>query len=424
MMTPPKGLDAQNVLADADLCVKCGLCLPQCPTYGLTQNEADSPRGRIAQVQGLYSGLISRGAGVASHLDGCLSCRRCEVVCPANVPYSRILDAGRARLAEGQPARTRTTRVLAFFLISPAGRLFTRLFLSVYRRSGLQFLLRKSRLLGRGRLARLESLLPRIQRWPAGKVLETDERVSSPKRQRIGLFRGCVSSLLEQDSITAMERLLNAAGYQTVAVSAQTCCGALHQHSGLLEPAKRLARINVSAFAGLDGIASGTSGCAASLRDYADLLPAEGAVFAARVKDFSQWILPKADALQFHALPLRAALHVPCTARNVLGSDGALRQLLERIPQLELLELDAAQSCCGAAGSHFLSHPEQADRLLAPKLKTIASLRPDIVISANIGCSMHLAAGLVRTNSLEEVPPVLHPAQVLAAALCASVSRS
>lgn len=399
-----------RLLADADLCVKCGLCLPHCPTYLASQHEGDSPRGRISLIQGLGSGLIAATPSLEAHLDGCLSCRRCEVVCPARVPYSQVLDAGRAQLAALRPERTRMTRLLAALFVPSAGRTLLRLALSVYRGLGLQALIRRTTLLGQGRFVRLESFLPRApgaRRAPASTAPQ-----GSATPRTLSLFRGCVTEVFEQHAIRATETLLRAAGYVLKEAAEQTCCGALHQHGGMPQVAAALARRNIDAFAGEQGIASLTTGCAATLRDYADLQADGGAAFAARVKDFADWLLPRADRLRFRALPLRVALHTPCTALNVMKSDAALRSLLLRIPQLELVELDSSQRCCGAAGVHFITHPADADRLLAPKLDAVARLQPDLILSGNIGCSLHLAAGLTRAG--RSAPPVRHPAQLLA----------
>lgn len=409
----PRGI--VQLKADSDLCVKCGLCLPHCPTYLDTQHEGDSPRGRIALVQGLVSGVIAPTARAEMHLDGCLSCRRCEVVCPARVPYSKILDAGRAELAVQHPARTRFTRLLALLLISDLSRALLRAALWMYRALPIQRVLRRTGLLGHGRLARLESLLPAMT--PAeGQRDVAVSAITQTDATPIAMFRGCVSDVLEPKALDAAEQLLRAAGYRIQSAPAQTCCGALYQRAGMPIQARVLAQTNIAAFAGCERIASVTTGCAASLRDYADMDVEGGAALAPRVRDFADWLLPRSERLQFRPLPLRAALHTPCTALNVMKSDVALRQLLQRIPQLELLELDPSQRCCGAAGTHFVTQPEAADRLLQPKLDAIQRLKPDLIISANIGCSLHLSGGLTRSAAAGQPPgPVVrHPAQVLA----------
>ncbi len=419
-----------RLLAEADLCVKCGLCLPHCPTYGDSQHEGDSPRGRIMLVQGLVTGLIEASPRMEMHLDGCLSCGRCDDVCPARVPYSHILDAGRARLAALRPQRTRITRLLGAMLVSPVGRAMLRTKWMLYRRSGLQGLVRRARLLGRGRLARLESMVPAPSTGMRSHEVPVPRNRDAGAGDAIYVFRGCATDLFERDAIHAVEVLLTVAGYAVERGAGQGCCGALHQHAGLPRQARACARSNLDAFAGAERIASLTTGCAATLRDYAELAPDEGgAAFAARVKEYSDWLLPRADRLAFAPLPIRVALHTPCTASSTVKSDAGLRALLARIPALEVVELDRGLGCCGAAGSHFITHPEESDRLLAPSLASIARIAPDLILSGNVGCSLHIAGGLTRSaaasGSLTSTagssvqgplssPPVLHPAQLLA----------
>lgn len=393
--------DVQRLLMDADLCVKCGLCLPHCPTYGASQHEGDSPRGRIALVQGLLAGQVPPSGALQAHLDGCLSCRSCEVVCPARVPFSRILDGGRARLAQLRPRRTWATRALALLLVRRAGRVLLRILLAGAA------MLHVPALLCRVRLGRIASFVPAPQRLrPRTALVQGDP---------LYLFEGCASAVFEPDAVRAVERLLAAAGYAVRPAPAQTCCGALHQHAGLAGPAERLARRNLHAFGAAPvPIATLATGCGAGLRDYAGL--SGGEAFAARVHDFAELLAPRLDRLRFRSAPIRVALHTPCTAINVMRSDAALRRLLAAVPGLELLDLDPAQRCCGAAGSHLLTHADAADRLLAPRLSAIERLRPDLVLSANVGCSLHLAAGINRAARAPGRPaiPVRHPAQLLA----------
>lgn len=408
-------------LADADLCVKCGLCLPHCPTYVETGHEGDSPRGRIALMQGLATQLVPQTRILEAHLDGCLVCRRCEFVCPAKVPYGELIDAGRAQLASRRPQRTWTTRLLGWLLVPRLARASLRLLIEIYRRSGAQTAVRRFRLLGSGRLARFESLLPE------SSVIALPPIASTPAapEPRLAVFRGCVTDLIERPVLEAAERLLSAAGYELVPVPKQTCCGALHQHGGLGDKARALARSNIAAFAKLDGVAATASGCAATLKDYPRLAGGEGRALADKTRDVHSWLRERADRLHFRPLPLRAALHRPCTLSNVLRADDDMHALLQRIPQLQLFEMEPAYGCCGAAGSYFLTEPQMADRLLQHKLDAIQSVQPDLVLSGNIGCTMHLSGGLVRRGHLSggltrqgrPAPPVRHPLEVLAAQL-------
>jgi glycolate oxidase iron-sulfur subunit len=408
-MTPASAAGRASLLDAADLCVKCGLCLPTCPTYGETRHEADSPRGRIALLQGLASGAIEQTGALEAHLDGCLACRACERVCPAKVPYGRIIDEGRALLGENRPARLRAVRIAGALLSSRVALIALSGLLWLYRRSGLQSLVRHSRLLGRGRLARLESLIPAAP----GRVAPAP-RVGAT-RGTVRLFTGCVGGLLDEPTFTAATLLFARMGIATVRPQDQTCCGAIREHGGLPHAAQRNAARNLDAFAGDSAIVHAASGCGASLVDYARLLPqdARAAEFVARLEDLCGALLRRWPAdLSLRPLRARVAVHQPCTQRNVLGGGDRVIGLLRRIPGLELVELDPAQHCCGAAGLYFVTQPQMADRLLDHKLAGAAALQPDIIVSTNIGCTLHLAGGLRRRGGA--APEVLHPAVLLA----------
>jgi len=394
-------------MKEADLCVKCGLCLPHCPTYAMTRHEGDSPRGRIALMQGLATGMLSPTPKLAEHLDGCLSCRACEPVCPAKVPYGRLTDAGRAMLNTTVPQRPRLSHALGLVLTQRLPRQLLMLLGWLYQRSGLQRLLRARRLLGHGRLARLESLLPQLPLRPFASYTAAKSGGAA-----VALFTGCVSEMADADTLRATQRLLDRLGIAAAIPSSQTCCGALYQHAGLQDRAAACARRNADAFRGSGTVLGTASGCTATLLDAQQLIGDEGAALRDATRDIHDFLLERwDDSLRLEPLPLRVAVHTPCTLRNVIGGSGKVTALLRKIPQIELVELDASQSCCGAAGSYFLSQPEMADRLLSSKLESAERLAPQIIVSSNIGCSLHLAAGLRRRGTM--APELLHPVQLL-----------
>jgi glycolate oxidase iron-sulfur subunit len=397
----------------ADQCVKCGMCLPHCPTYGVTRNEAESPRGRIMLMQGLATGTLVADAAVEAHLDGCLTCRACEVVCPAQVPYGRLIDAVREQLAHARPQRARLASLMAAVLTHRALLWLVALPLWLYQRLGLQHLVRSLRLLGRGRLARLESLLPTVHlpRLPAASARAD----GMAPRTEVMLFANCTSPLTEAGALRAAVTLLEALGCRVTVPSGQTCCGALHQHAGLTAPARACATRNLEAFGGSAPVVGIASGCTAQLLDYGLLAGgAQAGAFVKRVQDIGAFVLshPGFAQLRFEPLPARVLLHTPCTLRNVVKQPDVVRKLLARIPGLEVESFDSA--CCGAAGSYFLTQPGMADALLEPKLQRARASRPDAVVSSNVGCAMHLAAGLRRDGVTARVA---HPLELLAAQL-------
>jgi glycolate oxidase iron-sulfur subunit len=295
-------------------------------------------------------------------------------------------------------------------------RFVAALTLRLYQRLGLQHLVRSLHLLGHGPLARLESLLPPIHlpRLPVAQGSGTGPRVA--------LFAGCTSPLVEPETLAAAVNVLERLGCRVEVPRAQGCCGALHSHDGMHEPAARCAENNIDAFAQADAVVGVASGCAAQLVEYDRVAPSAGAAaFARKVQDVHAYIAshPALGSLRFRPLEARVLLHTPCTLRNVLKGETAVRALLERIPGLQIETMDAG--CCGAAGAYFVTQPEMADALLEKKLEQVRSATPSLVLSSNVGCAMHFAAGLRRAGGRSaSVIPVRHPLQLVAQQLADS----
>lgn len=388
----------------ADRCVKCGLCLPHCPTYALEPVEGESPRGRIALMQGLATGRLEPGAALVRHLDRCLGCRACEQACPADVPYGELIDAGRALLVERGISPAPTQRILGELLRRP---ILLGAAVAIARVPGAAA---TARAVG-GLPARAAAMLPADAHPPRAKDAATGAAPQDDTRDVALLFGGCVSRAVDGRTLDDTRRLLEAAGWRVRLPTGQGCCGALDLHAGRPAQAAALAARNLAAFPGDGPIVACATGCSATLLEYARLAGGAGADFARRIMDPAELL---ADA----ALPLArgsyrsVVLHLPCTQRNVTGTAAATRRLLARIPELAIRELPAG--CCGAAGENFLRYPEMADALLGPLLETLAGDPPDALVTSNIGCAMHFAAGLRRRGL---AVPVLHPASLLADAL-------
>lgn len=369
----PTSASAPDITALADACVRCGLCLPHCPTYQLDQVESESPRGRIALARTLHQSPAESAALFDTALDHCLGCGRCESVCPAGVRYADLLLGTRALQRKRRGSGLRQ-RLLEGLMARP--RLLAGL-LGFYRR--LQPLLP-------GRLR----ILPRPPQSRPAK-LEAKEGVPA-------VFLGCIARSYEGATHTALRELLAAVGEDLAIPPAQGCCGAFHAHAGNSKAAQSLAEQNRDAFAANPVVLSLASGCQASLRK---ALPAE-----TLVSDALAYLAKQGKRLRFRATPGVVAIHRPCTQ----GKEGfeALRALLSKVPQLRLVELDAGFGCCGAAGAHMLDFPARAMQLRSPVLEQIAASGADWVLSANIGCRLHLQVSAA---------PLLHPLEFLAARL-------
>jgi len=395
-------------LAKADLCVKCGLCLPHCPTYQETRNEADSPRGRITLMQGLANGTIPWSEPLHDHLEGCLSCRSCERVCPAKVPYGELIDAGRTMLRQHEGGTPQLTRALSPWLTSRRRRRLARALLRIYQSSGLAFIANALRMPRWPGVGRWISLLPTAR---AGMPMPGAD--AAPRKAHVQLFRGCVGDIADADTLHIIRGLLERCGVSVEEPETQTCCGALYQHAGEPQEAAPLCQRNVSAFSGDAPVLYAASGCGATLQEYGLIEGSEAArQFAARVRDPHRFLLEHwPQNLKLRPLKARVAVHLPCTQRNVTGGGDAILSLLAKIPDLQIETLDPQHGCCGAAGTYFVSQPGMADRLLEHKLDALGKAAPDYLVSSNIGCTLHIAAGLRRRGLKVRV---LHPLALLA----------
>jgi len=382
----------------ADQCVQCGLCLPVCPTYALDGNEAESPRGRIAIAAALSRGQFPSTPELRKPLDHCLGCLSCERVCPAGVKYEELLVEIRGLLG---PAPERPGLLLEVVKRPWLSRWLQKLARSI----------RAEHWLGRmlpGAWGQALSLLQRKQNQVRHALYALGQpRPTPPLPTRRGgtvaLFPGCAASVQDPDAEHAAEVLLTAAGYHVVRLPA-FCCGALDLHDGATRNAETAATRVRQAWAGIsaDHLVTVTPGCLSTLRR---VLPDVG------VDDPCRLLVGHIDKLQFQPLPARVALHVPCTQANVARSDEALTQLLQRIPQLELKRLPTPPYCCGSAGSHVLQFPERAAQLREGVLSHVETLDVQWLLSSNIGCRLHLAAGLDQRSSQL---PTMHPLTLLA----------
>lgn len=361
-----------------DQCVQCGLCLPACPTYALEAIETESPRGRIALIKAWETGLMAPTETGDRHLDQCLGCRRCEAVCPAGVDYGPILTRARARQRE-----RRTTG---------------------WRQRGAELLSARSgvRRVALGLYRMLWPLLPAAFK-PLPQPHRTTARAAAPAkpadRPEAAVFIGCIAQHYEGPARAALVTLLDAVGLRATFPADQTCCGALHAHGGDTATALRLEAENLHAFARAQMVLTLASGCHEAVADAVGERVVDAGVFLAR----------HADTLHFTPHRERIALHLPCTQRNVVRSDSALHGLLARVPGLEVVVVDAGFGCCGAAGTQMLTDPARAARFRQPLLDQFAASGATRLLSANIGCRLHLANGTAL--------PVQHPLEFLSECL-------
>ena len=403
-----------SAFASLDPCVHCGFCLPACPTYLATGDEADSPRGRIVLMRALERGEIEPlDTALTQHLDACLGCRGCEPACPSGVGYGQGLAAARTMLtkARGIPAIVR-----AFLAVMRFPALWRLAFGAgtFLRHIGLAEALAGPSRAGftMGMLAATEPL----EKSALARALPAHAPMShaaAPRRPTVALFRGCIMDTVFRHVNEATRRTLEANGFRVLEVPGQACCGALHEHASDTEAAARLARENVAAFAGrADFIVTNSAGCGAVLKEYGHLLRSEaGAAFGARVRDVSE-LLAGAGPREGAPIPLDVAYDAPCHLQHAQRVHAEPLAVLRAIPELRLHLLPGSDRCCGAAGIYASLYPEMSRAVLADKTRsfTDAPVVPDVVTTGNPGCHMQLGAGL---RAVGNDTPVAHPVELL-----------
>lgn len=410
-------------------CVHCGLCTSSCPTYVETGNENDSPRGRIHLMRSVVDQKIELSDRVRKHIDLCLDCRSCETACPSGVQYGRLIEPFRVDMEQGRgggggdatskarpdlftrtilhglfPFRKRLSRVLW-----PA-----RIFQALGIQRAVDFL-RVPAVLPQ-RLRRLYRQLPTLP--PSGPSLCESNPPTGPRRAKVGLFVGCVADAMFRPVHHATVRVLQENGCEVVVPSSQGCCGAIHYHSGAAEPAMGLMQQNLQAFPDdLDAIVVNVAGCGAMLKDYGHVASENGAAkesafgeFADRVQDVHEFLVALGVKKPPNAVDVRVVYQDACHLQHAQRIREAPRTLLKMIPELKLLEAAEAELCCGAAGTYNLTQPEMADRLGTRKIDNLLATNPDLIASANVGCSLQLQATLKQAGC--DVA-VRHPIELL-----------
>jgi glycolate oxidase iron-sulfur subunit len=374
------GAAAEEARAIIGKCVHCGFCNATCPTYLELGDERDGPRGRIYLVrQLLETGTAS--ASTQRHLDRCLTCRACETTCPSGVQYGRLVDFGREAL-ERQAGRR------------PVDRLSRRLLrLIVPHRRRIGALLRTGQI--------LRPILPRgLRRKVPVRQQRRAEPATAHQRQVI-LLDGCAQSAATPATNDAAVRVLNRLGIEAVRVARAGCCGAVSYHLSAHQEARRFIRRNIDALqpaieAGAECIVSTASGCGVMLQDYGAVMRDDPA-YAERAARVAALTVDLCELLHGEDLSaLRSeqnppvALHLPCTLTHGLRRSGMLRDVLERCG-LQLTATRDDHLCCGSAGTYSLLQREMSARLLDNKLAALSLEQPACIVTANVGCQLHLA---------------------------------
>jgi glycolate oxidase iron-sulfur subunit len=401
---------------DLDRCVHCGLCLNACPTYRELGLEMDSPRGRIYQMVKVTSGAVPIGPSYIEHIELCLACRACETACPSGVQYGRLVEAARADI-ETKVARPWTARLLRRFVFGHllSSRFTLRLaggLLYLYQATGLQKLVRASGVLKLfGKLGRVERLAPAAQ-LPSffrhyGKVFPAE----GERRYRVAFLGGCIANVTFARLNEATVRVLTKNGCEVSIPAGQTCCGALHVHSGLRNEARKLARRNIDALldGNYDAIITNAAGCGSTLKEYHELLEGDerAARFSGLVKDINEFL----DSIELNRnmgpVPVTATYQDSCHLAHGQRVRIPPRRLLGGVPELKFKEMRLSDLCCGSAGIYNVVQNEMAMALLKNKIENINRTGAGVIVTANPGCMLQLAAGVAIHGHSQRVAHVV-----------------
>lgn len=418
----------KRILVKSSQCVSCGLCLPHCPTYRLLKSEADSPRGRIALMNGVVNERIPLNDKFIQHMDRCLTCRACERVCPNHVEFGNLIDEARALIVNQSnffsSKQNSVIMVLLkkLLLVKPTRLEQFRQFLGFLQRSKIFDRLLVLPLFKKSKLLEFVTQLPSVK-FPYNKILDGKYEISNSwgkvyrsqaqERGKVGFFLGCIALITDAATLNASIYVLNCLGYSVYIPSNQTCCGAIHQHSGELDQAASLILQNKMAFAeaGLSIIITTSSGCGLQL------LESEVGINTDQhsIIDINRFLATTEgwEDVYIEPLPEKIFVHDPCSLQNVLGDEAYPYELISRIPGVQAIPLANNDQCCGAAGTYFLEQPEIASMLLDEKIVSLteSGAKAKYLVTSNIGCAMHIAYGLNKKNIEIEV---LHPVTLLA----------
>ena len=377
-----QGKEANRILRN---CVHCGFCNATCPTYQLTGDELDGPRGRIYLIKQVLEGKQASSL-TQSHLDRCLTCRNCESTCPSGVDYGDLLDIGRELVSE-QNRRSLIDRFRRFAL--------RKMFLTrpLFSTAVAAAQLARS-LLPAGMKQKVPARPERVPDWP-----ETEHP------RKIILLQGCVQPALQPNIDRAAAVILDRLGIQTLRIPRTGCCGGLSHHLDAFGEANAYIKHNIDSWwpyienNQIEAIISTATGCGVTIKEYGRILATDDAyrIKAKRIsdscKDLSEYIAeqpwprtPTANTTR------KIAFHPPCTLQHGQQIRGKVESILEASGQ-QLVSFQESHLCCGSAGTYSILQQTMAEQLRDRKLQNIHSAQPDVIVTANIGCLLHLQSG-------------------------------
>lgn len=401
-------------------CVQCGYCLPACPTYLTMGVETHSPRGRINLVKMAGEGKIKDLSVLEEPLDLCLGCRACETVCPTGVEYGAILESARAAITRRKTFTVpkKAMRNLLFKKVFPSRKAMNLIgnAMWVYEKSGVQKLARKSGLMNKlpAHLGEFEKITPAAVTPAQRASLPAFTPAKGERKYTVAMFVGCVMDAMFRRINQLSVQLLAEVGCDVIVVENQTCCGALHAHTGELEESKNLAKKNILAFAqnDVDFIVNNAGGCGAMMVEYDHLLADEpewaerAEQFVKKTKDISQ-VLVLCGGIQGEKRSAeRVTYQRSCHMTNVQKVTEEPVSLLKNLSNVDLIEMKNANMCCGSAGIYNIVHYDASMEILDHKMKDVKETETTTIVTTNPGCLLQMKLGIEREKMGDRVRAV------------------
>ncbi len=407
-------------------CMRCGFCLPTCPTYALTGRERSSPRGRVALARAVAEQKLEFTPGVMEEAFFCMDCRACTTVCPAGVRAGEVMEVCRSQAHAfyplGKAGKAFREFILQKMLPSPERLEGSMLPTRLYQRLGIQWLVRHLKVLKLAPdwLQKAEGMLPELDK-PLRPQLPERIEAKGKKRGKVGFFLGCVMTLMYPGVSRQTVRVLAHQGFEVISPRDTKCCGAPHLSEGDRRTARELALFNLDLFLAqdVDYIVTDCAGCGAALKEYEEILEGQAeheklAKFRAKIRDVTEF-LAEVGLRSERLKPVNKTVtyHEPCHLCHAQGISAQPRNLIRQIPGVELREMREASWCCGSAATWGLKYSKESQRVLDRKLGNVRDTQAEVLVTANPGCQLQLAWGVREAGMSQEV---LHLMELLGAA--------
>jgi glycolate oxidase iron-sulfur subunit len=387
-------------------CVKCGACRAHCPAFSVMGREPVSARGKVALARGILSGAVAADKRSRLDMSKCLLCGLCVEKCANDVPTDLIVLAAREAVVRAQ-GLTPFSRVVGFLLrrtlLMNAGALLAAILSPIFMRkiphsSGMRLRFPFGGI-GRRHFPSLPSK-PFMDRYP--EVIE-----GLPGKPRIAYFVGCMTNYAYPGIGDAAVSILKSLGCTIIIPTGQQCCGFPALAGGDMETFRRLAEANLAALEASrpDYVMTACASCGGAFhRIYPKVIGERFPELASRCLDLAE---KSVDAsvlllrLGFHPScnnlgpAERITYHDPCHLRG-RGITRQPRELLRSLAGERLVEMKAADTCCGLGGTFNFHHYGPSMGINAAKSEAIEATGATIVATGCPGCMHQLNDGLLK----------------------------